>query len=647
VCLEADTEQAHSIRDRNPSVPLTPLVPDPLPDQQGLRIILRGTSQLRGFPLATEAFKRAAARWEAAIQTSVTIVIDVDFGTTLFGKPFEQDVVGSSDAQTLSGNALYPAVRSGLISKAIAPQRASLLNSLPVETLSTDSGESEGIAASTATLRALDLISQTADPEAEAGSFGLPPAIGMNSKLSFDFQPEDGIAPDKLDFEAIVLHQIGHILGFISCVGQQEMDSSTGVELSIWDLFRLRPDAVGGFAMAQRVLASGGEQSFYAGDDALPLSTGRPDGAGGDQRQAAHWKDDTLTGRYIGIMDPTIGFGEAQSITDNDTSVLEAIGYRTNGLTESPFLIPLVSGRPQRGGMSAPPLNLGFLSHLQYSIAVPPDAAQLRIELNGNQDVDLFVRFGERVVIQGFHPRGDYVSAGASGVEAITVTPSSSPPLREGTYFVAVANFGPGEADFTVTATVIGAKNTRRPAIFNIRPHLEGDVLDVTYAGVDLDGGVVKADVTLLDDMGRQLGQPSSFAVGSADSIRIESQLSMGGLNVIPTAVRASLVLIDRDGNRSPAAIVGFGRAEAGGPAVNSASFDGSRLTIKTGGGGAEDLDVEVNGHIVAPPRAIKVKGGGKLIVKGDASQLSLRQGANRIRVKNPRGWSNIFILGT
>ena len=181
---------------------------------------------------------------------------------------------------------------------------------------------------------------------------------------------------------------------------------------------------------------------------------------------------------------------------------------------------------------------------------------------------------------------------------------------------------------------------------FNIRPHLGGDVLDVTR-GVDLDGGVVKADLTILDDTGRQIGQPSSFGVGSADSIRIESQLSMRGLNVIPTAVRASLVLIDRDGNRSPAAIVDFGRAEAGGPAVNSASFDGSRLTIRSGGGGAEDLEVEVNGHVVAPPRAIKVKGGGKLIVRGDASQLSLQQGANRIRVKNPRGWSNILILGT
>lgn len=333
VCLEAGVEQARSIRDRDPNLPLTALVPDPSLDQQGLRIILRGTSQLRGFPLASEALKRAAARWEAVIQTRVTIVIDVDFGPTLFGTPFDDNVVGSTDTQVLGGNALYPAVRAGLISNAIAPQRTSLLNSLPARAVPTDGGESAGIAASSATLRALDLINQTADPAGELGSFGLPPAIGMNSKFSFDFQPADGIAPDKLDFEAIALHEIGHILGFISCVGQQEMDSSIGVESSIWDLFRVRPDAISGFAAAQRILTSGGEQSFYAGDAALPLSTGRPDGAGGDGRQASHWKDDNLTGQYIGVMDPTIGPGEPYFITDNDTAVLDVRPRSSVGAT--------------------------------------------------------------------------------------------------------------------------------------------------------------------------------------------------------------------------------------------------------------------------------------------------------------------------
>ena len=648
VCLEAGIEQARSIRDRDPNLPLTPIGPDSEGSgQAGLRIILRSTPGLLSFPLARDAFKRAAAHWETLIQTRMTIVIDVDFGPTLFGKRFDDSVVGSTDAQVLSGNALYPAVRAGIISKTVEPESASLFNSLPAKSVPTDRGDSTGIAASSATLRALELINPTADTDGELSTFGMPPAIGLNSKFSFDFDPGDGIAPDKLDFEAIALHEIGHILGFISCVGQQEMDSSLDAEPSIWDLCRVRPDGIkDGFAAAQRIQTSGGEQVFFAGDTATPLSTGRPDGTGGDGRHGAHWKDDNLTGRYIGCMDPTLAPGEHHFITNNDTAVLDAIGYQAKGVTEFPSLIPLISGQPQAGGMFAPPPNTGALSHTQYSIAVPAGATQLKIDLNGNQDVDLFARFGQRVFIQGFHPETDYVSAGDSGSEAITITSSSSPPLREGIYFIAVANFGPGDAEFTVSATVVGGINTRPPVIFNIRPQLEGDVLDLDYAAIDLDGDFLKAEVNILDESGRAVGQSMSFSINSGSANRLEARLSISGLSAIPTAVRVSLILVDRDGNRGPEATIDFSRPATGGLTVISAAFDGSRLSLRTTGGLAESLEVEINGHIVAPPRGIKVKASGnKLIVKGDAGQLSLQRGPNRIRVKNDHGWSNILIF--
>jgi hypothetical protein len=186
---------------------------------------------------------------------------------------------------------------------------------------------------------------------------------------------------------------------------------------------------------------------------------------------------------------------------------------------------------------------------------------------------------------------------------------------------------------------------SRPPAIFNINAHLEGDSLELSYTAVDLDGDFATADLGILDESGRPLKQASSFAINPGNLTRIESQLSVGGMRAIPTATRASLVLVDRNGNRSSEAIVDLTPPETGGLTVTGATFDGSRLTLNTRGL-TDGLQVEVNGQNIAPPRGIKVKGSGnKLIIKGDAGTLALQQGSNRIRVKNSNGWSNIFLL--
>ncbi|HYM00773.1 MAG TPA: hypothetical protein VEZ90_17590, partial [Blastocatellia bacterium] len=70
-------------------------------------------------------------------------------------------------------------------------------------------------------------------------------------------------------------------------------------------------------------------------------------------------------------------------------------------------------------------------------------------------------------------------------------------------------------------------------------------------------------------------------------------------------------------------------------------------LTIKGSGfSGAGPLKTEVNGEIVAPPAAIKVKGGGsKLKISGGASALNIKSGFNRLRVINNGLRSNLFVL--
>ena len=47
----------------------------------------------------------------------------------------------------------------------------------------------------------------------------------------------------------------------------------------------------------------------------------------GDGRQASHWKDDSLTGTHIGIMDPTLSFGSVFGLTDADIRALDLIGW--------------------------------------------------------------------------------------------------------------------------------------------------------------------------------------------------------------------------------------------------------------------------------------------------------------------------------
>jgi len=61
----------------------------------------------------------------------------------------------------------------------------------------------------------------------------------------------------------------------------------------------------------------------------IPLSTGRPNGTGGDGAQASHWKFVSDPQQPpIGIMEPFISFGQRKVITDNDLRAFNTIGYR-------------------------------------------------------------------------------------------------------------------------------------------------------------------------------------------------------------------------------------------------------------------------------------------------------------------------------
>jgi uncharacterized protein (TIGR03437 family) len=330
VCRQATPEEVREMMQRGDEQQLQVITPvtDELLQQTGLRIILRGTSQLDGFPAAKNAFIKAAQTWESLIRNQITVIIDVDFGPTRFGQPFNANTVGSTNGQILGSNTIYPAVRSALVARASSAQELSLYNALPSGTVPTDIGSTAAMLAPSSLFRALGFINAVANPDTET-QFGSPPSIGFNSAVSFDFDPSDGIDAGKFDFDTTAVHEIGHALGFVSAVGLKEIDTNAQVNLTVWDLFRFRPGVnLSNFGTAERILSSGGDHIFFDSGAELALSTGRPNGEGGDGKQAPHWKDDSLTGRYIGTMDPSLRQGQRDLLTENDLRAIDVMGYQ-------------------------------------------------------------------------------------------------------------------------------------------------------------------------------------------------------------------------------------------------------------------------------------------------------------------------------
>jgi hypothetical protein len=308
-----------------------------------LDIVLRPTDKLRlpenAHVLA--AFERAAAVWENLITSEITVVVDVDYGTTRFGKAYEENVLGST-----SGGVFYippySDVRNRLVARATAGDESNIIAALPAGSagVPTDSGTKTQMDVGSPLARALGAIAPHANPNDTTGNdrLGTAPSIGFNSTFNFDFDPSDGISAGKSDFDAVVVHEIGHVLGFDSEVGSLEVEPTWTLRPTIWDLFRFRPGTtLGTFATAQRVLTTGGEQRYFDGTLTLGLSTANPEGNGGDGEQASHWKDDRLNGGvYIGIMDPTLSPGTRRQLTANDRRALDFMGYNLGALPAGP-----------------------------------------------------------------------------------------------------------------------------------------------------------------------------------------------------------------------------------------------------------------------------------------------------------------------
>jgi hypothetical protein len=156
--------------------------------------------------------------------------------------------------------------------------------------------------------------------------------ITFNSRLKFDFDPTNGIDADAFDFEGSLVHESLHAIGFVS-----EGDSALSPYLSSLDFFRLsgtlsRSVTYSTMQSQPRYVRPGDAFTVCALNSpqrSYDMSRGRDVTALGDGNETSHWRDDTNSSVWIGIMDPTTDEGvlDPTYLTSADIYAMDIAGW--------------------------------------------------------------------------------------------------------------------------------------------------------------------------------------------------------------------------------------------------------------------------------------------------------------------------------
>jgi VCBS repeat-containing protein len=283
---------------------------------------------------ALAAFERAAAQWESRISDPATVNINADLSNL-----GSATIIGQTQSVTIED--AYGTVRDAMVADAANEVDDAIVGSLPaagnfvLPSRFTYSGKVSGTKAAMKALGFTGLDAQFGASDAD---------IKFNSGFAFDYDNSDGVSAGKMDFETVAAHEIGHALGFTSIVDTVDYYARSGTGVTVpattLDMFRFAdnvtgadPQTAGEFASFPRSLQPNvaavtdgiGDWDLATAENAM--STGAYTG---DGQQASHWKDGDLTGKQIGILDPTLAYQQVSHITDADWRALDLIGWDIN-----------------------------------------------------------------------------------------------------------------------------------------------------------------------------------------------------------------------------------------------------------------------------------------------------------------------------
>ncbi|MEL7473492.1 MAG: NF038122 family metalloprotease [Planctomycetota bacterium] len=268
--------------------------------------------------------EEAAQAWESIIADPAVVRISVGFVSN-------QSYIAAAGSSRYNWD--YTSLRNGIVADA-SPQEAAYVSQLPaVMTAQDDAGDYNSAVDDSVIVRDSEFQS-LGNASIDTGS--PDNSIVFNTDFAFDTDPSDGISAGETDLVYVMIHEIGHVLGFSSTV-----DTSLAGRPNALDFFRMGalgasndPDNLAEFNSFDREHRANVEAAldpldqFSAYAAPLRFSTGRNNG---DGRQASHWKDDAiLGGQAIGVMDPTYQGPQqlpAGYITDADLLALSVIGW--------------------------------------------------------------------------------------------------------------------------------------------------------------------------------------------------------------------------------------------------------------------------------------------------------------------------------
>ncbi|MEM6255829.1 MAG: NF038122 family metalloprotease [Cyanobacteria bacterium P01_D01_bin.156] len=160
-------------------------------------------------------------------------------------------------------------------------------------------------------------------------------------RWNYDFDRSGNIDNKSVDFLSVAVHEIGHVLGFVSSfdtVTAKDSDlTSSEIKERLnrttpLDLFRRSSESAEGNVAELRA----GKSSYLSADNGTTrmanFARGNRDiGNGSDGYQASHWRH--RSSGYTGIMGPAIQTGSRFSIKSLDLKAMDIIGWDLNTST--------------------------------------------------------------------------------------------------------------------------------------------------------------------------------------------------------------------------------------------------------------------------------------------------------------------------